>query len=71
MNSVHYDIFGVTCFITTWTEKKIGSANGWYFVMPNTTRDGSKGIAVALSYSLQLVGMLIKYFIVLQLRKMV
>ena len=50
MNAGHYDIDDSTCTITTWTERNIGLANGWYFIMPNTSRDGSKGTAVALSH---------------------
>ena len=49
-NAGHYDIDDSTCSITTWTERKIGQANGWYFIMPNTSRDGLKGTAVALSH---------------------
>ena len=50
INDYKYDITYIRCTITTWTEKKIGSADGWHFLMPNTTRDGKKGIAVALSH---------------------
>ena len=50
INAGHYDIDDISCSIKIWTETNIGNADGWYFLMPNTTRDGKKGIAVALSH---------------------
>ena len=50
INAGHYDIDDSSCSITTWTEKNIGQANGWYFVMPNTSRDGNKGTAIELRH---------------------
>ena len=50
MNAGHYDIDDSTCSITTWTERNIGEANGWYFIMPNVSREGRKGTAVALCH---------------------
>ena len=50
INAGHYDIDDISCSIATWTEANIGSAYVWYSIMPNTTRNSKKGIAVALSH---------------------
>ena len=50
INAGHYDIDDSSCSITTWTEKNLGHAYGWYFIMPNTSRDGCKGTVVQLRH---------------------
>ena len=49
-NAAHYDVDDKTRSISTWTELNPGQAKGWYFILPNTTRDGSKGIAIRLNH---------------------
>ena len=50
VNAGHYDVDDSSYLISTWTESNIGSADEWYFIMPNTTRDGCRGIAIALRH---------------------
>ena len=46
VNAAHYDVDDKTMSIATWTELDIGKAINWYFILPNVTRDGHKGIAI-------------------------
>ena len=48
VNAAHYDVDDKTMSIATWTELDIGKAINWYFILPNVTRDGHKGIAIKL-----------------------
>lgn len=50
VNAAHYDVADTTVSIATWTELDIGIASDWYFIMPNTTRDGSRGIVINLRH---------------------
>ena len=49
-NSAHIDVGDSNICISTWTEKELGQASGWYFLMPNTTIDGKKAIAISLRH---------------------
>ena len=51
VNFAHYDL-DKSISISTWTETIPGSAKGWYFVLPNLTIDGKKGIAIKLHHGL-------------------
>ena len=50
INAAHIDINDKSESISTWTEKCVGTAKDWYFVMPNTTRDGKSAIIIALRH---------------------
>ena len=50
INTAHYDVDDTCVSLATWTEKRIGMANNWYFIMPNITIDGTKGIVVKLRH---------------------
>ena len=50
VNSAHIDVNDSTESISTWTESNIYNADNWYFIMPNTTRDGKKGIVIKLRH---------------------
>ena len=54
LNAAHVDYNDSGCSISTWTEKHIGYATGWYFIMPNVTTDGSKGIVIALRHGVSI-----------------
>ena len=49
-NASHNDINDGYVSICTWTEKYIGTAENWYFILPNTTIDGERGIAIKLKH---------------------
>ena len=55
VNATHYDVDDKTISIATWTELDIGKATKWYFILPNVTRDGCKGIAINLSNGMTIV----------------
>ena len=50
VNAGHYDSDDTTVSIATWTESKKGMNNDWYLILPNTTRDGKRGIAIKLHH---------------------
>ena len=50
INAAHNDIADTTVSIATWIELEIGIASDWYFIMPNTTRGGSRGIVITLRH---------------------
>ena len=54
LNAAHVDYNDNGCSISTWTENHIGCATGWYFIMPNVTTDGSKGIVIALRHGVSI-----------------
>ena len=54
LNAAHVDYNDNVCSISTWTENHIGCATGWYFIMPNVTTDGSKGIVIALRHGVSI-----------------
>ena len=51
VNSAHYDL-DASISIATWTETIPGLAKGLYFVLPNLTKDGTKGIAIELFHGI-------------------
>ena len=50
VNAAHIDINDATECISTWTETDIGTSNNWYFILPNTTRDGGKAVIIKLKH---------------------
>lgn len=50
MNSAHFDVNDTSRCIATFTEQKVGEASGWYFILPNVTIDGKRGIAIELHH---------------------
>lgn len=50
INAAHYGVNDTCVSIATWTEKKVGMAKDWYFILPNTTFDGEKGIVIPLRH---------------------
>ena len=55
INAAHNDVDDKTISIATWTEKNVGTAAHWYFLLPNVTRNGSKGIAIKISNGVTIV----------------
>ena len=51
VNSAHYDL-DASISISTWTELNPGQAKEWYFVVPNLTIDGVRGIAIKLYHGM-------------------
>ena len=53
-NAAHIDPEDLGLSISTFTESRIGSAREWYFVFPNSTRDGKKAIVIALRHGVSI-----------------
>ena len=49
VNAAHFDINDNSMSISIFTEEKIGEALGWYFILPNVSIDGKRGILIELS----------------------
>jgi hypothetical protein len=51
-NSPHYDI-GDTCHsVAVWVEERPGQSENWFFVLPNVSCSGSKGVVIRLLHGL-------------------
>ena len=46
VNATHIDLNDSTESIVRWTESKLGEAKGWYFIMINITRDGTRAVVI-------------------------
>ena len=51
-NSPHYDIGDTSESVALWVEEKPGQSKNWYFVLPNMSHNGSKGVVVKLLHGL-------------------
>ena len=51
-NSSHLDVDDAANGIVTWTKDGDGTVEGWYFLLPNVTIDGKKGIAIKIKHGL-------------------
>ena len=49
-NSPHYDIGDTSSSVALWVEDKPGKAKNWYFVLPNVSYIGSKGLVIKLGH---------------------
>ena len=47
-NSPHYDSGDTSKSVAIWVEEKPGSAENWYFILPNVSYKGSRGLVVKL-----------------------
>ena len=54
-NSPHYDKGDTSLSVAIWVEEKPGHAQNWYFVFPNMSHGGSKGVVVKLYHGLVIV----------------
>lgn len=54
INAAHIDNTDSSPSISTWTEPTIDSCSEWYFILPNTTRDGKKAILIALRHGVSI-----------------
>ena len=52
-NSAHYDFDRSESFIV-WSEEVPGRADGWFFVFPDASINGSKGVVVKMFHGLNL-----------------
>ena len=51
-NSAHVDVDDDLEGIVTWTKEGSCEVEGWYFLLPNVTVDGNKGIAITIKHGL-------------------
>ena len=51
-NSPHYDTGDTSESVAIWLEEKPGQSENWYFVLPNMSYKGSKGVIVKLHHGL-------------------
>ncbi len=51
-NSPHYDDGDTSQSVAVWVEEKPGQSQNWYFVLPNMSYQGSKGMVVKLMHGL-------------------
>ena len=49
-NSSHYDYRDRTRSVSIWAERFPGTASNWFFVLPNISVDGSKGVLIRLQH---------------------
>lgn len=49
-NSAHLDVYDNSRSFSIWAEKKPGNATNWYFIMPDVSLNGSRGVAVRLHH---------------------
>ena len=47
-NSAHYDVGDSSVSVAVWVEEKPNQSKNWYFVLPNMSYKGSKGVIVKL-----------------------
>jgi hypothetical protein len=47
-NSPHYDCGDTSTSVGIWVEEKPGQSTNWYFVLPNISIQGSKGVLIKL-----------------------
>jgi hypothetical protein len=53
-NSSHYDYSDRSNSCSIWAEKRLGKAKNWYFVLPNLSINGSKGVVVKLRHGVSI-----------------
>jgi hypothetical protein len=51
-NSPHYDVGDTSVSVAVWVEEKPGHARNWFFVLPNVSYNGSRGIAIKLEHGM-------------------
>ena len=51
-NSPHYDTGDTSESVAIWVEEKPGQSKNWFFVLPNVSYNGSKGVVVKLYHGL-------------------
>ncbi len=51
-NSPHYDTGDSSESVAIWVEEKPGQSKNWYFVLPNVSCAGSKGVVIKLMHGL-------------------
>lgn len=49
-NSPHYDVGDTSSSVAVWVEEKPGTADNWYFILPNVSFVGSTGLAIKLGH---------------------
>lgn len=49
-NSPHYDVGDSSKSVAVWVEEKPGQSKNWYFILPNLSHQGSKGMIVKLAH---------------------
>ncbi len=49
-NSAHYDKGDTSMSVAVWTEQRPGTASNWFFILPNVSCKGSKGVVVRLHH---------------------
>jgi hypothetical protein len=49
-NSAHYDVTDTSRSAAVWVEEKPGEASNWFFVLPNLTNGGCKGVVIRLRH---------------------
>ena len=47
-NAQHYDVGDTAESFAIWVEEKPGQSENWYFILPNVSVLGSKGVVVKL-----------------------
>ena len=52
INSAHVDANDATESLVTWTDDNTCPTEGWYFILPNVSRDGKKGIVIKIQNGL-------------------
>lgn len=53
-NSSHYDYSDGSASCSIWAEKCKGRARNWYFVLPNLSINGSKGVVIRLRHGVSI-----------------
>ena len=48
INAAHLDVNDTTKSIVTWTTDSEEEVKGWYFIMPNVTSDGRRGMVLQI-----------------------
>lgn len=51
-NSPHYDNGDTSESVAVWVEEKPGQSKNWYFVLPNMSYNGSKGVVIKLHHGI-------------------
>jgi hypothetical protein len=53
-NASHFDYADESLSLSIWAEKQRGQAGNWYFLLPNVTLNGSKGVVIRLHHGLSI-----------------
>jgi hypothetical protein len=53
-NSSHFDNSDGSNSCSIWAEKHVGNATNWFFVLPNITINGSKGVVIKLRHGVSI-----------------